>query len=81
MFAAKDLFAFTCRAACNNSEHLWIKVRAAMCTRKGLFKHIRTVTDYFALPLRDALLRMLIAPSHRPKLKLKSLCNISRQPD
>ena len=81
MFAAKNLLAFACRTVCNHSEDLWIKVRAAMRTRKGLFKHIRTVTDYLTLRLPDVLLRMLIAPSHRRKFKLKSLCKISRQPD
>ena len=54
-----NLLAFALHAACELAESLWQQARERLGTRKRLFEHLRTVTEYQVFPSWNALMRLL----------------------
>ena len=54
-----NLLAFALHGACELAETLWQRARRRLGTRRRLFEHLRTVTEYQVFPDWNALLSLL----------------------
>ena len=54
-----NLLAFSLHSACELAETLWQSARRRLSTRRRLFEHLRTVTEYQVFPDWNALLSLL----------------------
>ena len=54
-----NLLAFGLHAACELAEDLWRQARERLGTRRRLFEHLRTVTEYQVFPSWTALMDLL----------------------
>ena len=54
-----NLLAFSLHSACELAETLWQSARRRLGTRRRLFEHLRTVTEYQVFPDWNALLSLL----------------------
>ena len=54
-----NLLAFSLHSACELAETLWQSARQRLGTRRRLFEHLRTVTEYQVFPDWNVLLSLL----------------------
>ena len=59
VLASLNLLAFALHTACDLAETLWRQARDRLGTRRRLFEHLRTLTEYQVFPDWDALMVLL----------------------
>ena len=59
MLVVLNLLAFALHTACELAETLWQQARQRLGTRRRLFEHLRTVTEYQVFPSWNALMVLL----------------------